>query len=289
MRILITEEQLRILVEQNDDIESITDGLRKAIQGFGTNEEAFYGYLGQIKSKSVFDLVNKKLKEKYKEDFYKMINSFIEFTDEEKNKIISILNKNKIPQQLDADGNIIPKKPIVSFLDPSTLNPSQKLHNFLMYEEGDPAHKGEPVLVAYKKKGDVWTIGYGHTSNVKKGMKISKQMALKFLKDDAAVSADCVRRIFNEWKSKGIEIKITQSMFDTLVSLAFNAGCGSLRGGSGSGDVIDYVKKGQFYTAAQKIKTFNLKSGFSGLIGRREKESKMFCEQGGCTSKSGVS
>ena len=73
-------------------------------------------------------------------------------------------------------------------------------------------------------------------------------------------------------------------MFDTLTSLVYNAGCGGLRGDSTSGEVIDYVKAKKFGAAAQKIKTFNLKSGFSGLGTRREKESKMVCEQGGCGS-----
>lgn len=286
MRILITEKQYRILTEQKITVDSIADGLWNAIKGPGTDEESFYSNLTLIKDKNTFNSVNKKLKEKYKEDFYKIVNDSIltvaEFTDEEKKKIVSILNTNKIPHTIDEKGYVAVKTPSVNLLDPSTLVPSNKLLNFLMYEEGDPKAKGEPVLVAYKKAGDVWTIGYGHTSGVKKGMKISKNTAIKFLKQDAKVAADCVRRIFNEWKSKKIDVLITQSMFDALVSLAFNAGCGSLRGKAGGGDVIDYVKVKKFATASQKIKSFNLKSGFGGLITRREKESAMFCEQGGC-------
>lgn len=286
MRILITEKQYRILTEQKVTIDSIVDGLWNAIKGPGTDEESFYKNLSLIKDKNTLNSVNKKLKEKYKEDFYKIVNDSLltvaEFTDEEKKKIVDILNSNKLPHTVNEKGFVVVKIPSVNLLDPATLSPSNKLLNFLMYEEGDPKQKGEPVLVAYKKAGDVWTIGYGHTSGVKKGMKISKNTAIKFLKSDMNVASNCVKRIFTEWKSKKIDVKITQSMFDTLVSLAFNSGCGSLRGEAGGGDVIDYVKVKKFATASQKIKTFKLKSGFGGLVTRREKESKMFCEQGGC-------
>jgi GH24 family phage-related lysozyme (muramidase) len=74
-------------------------------------------------------------------------------------------------------------------------------------------------------------------------------------------------------------------MFDTLTSLAFNAGCGSLRGTNSSDDVIDYIKNGKFADAANKILSFKAdKPGFSGLRTRREREREMFCKQGGCKS-----
>lgn len=289
MKILITEKQFNLLFEQKVTVDSIADGLWASIKGPGTSEENFYKFLSLIKDTNTFNLVNKKLKEKYKEDFHKIVNDSVltvaEFTNEEKKKIVNILNTNKIPHVIDDKGFVILKSSLVNFLDPATLNPSNKLLNFLMFEEGDPKQKGEPVLKSYKKPGDVWTIGYGHTTGVKPKMKINKDKAIKFLKQDANVAADCVKRIFNEWKSKKIDVKITQSMFDVLVSLAFNAGCGNLRGDSSNTDVIDFVRVKKFATAAQKIKTFKLKKGFSGLIDRREKESIMFCEQGGCGEK----
>jgi GH24 family phage-related lysozyme (muramidase) len=74
-------------------------------------------------------------------------------------------------------------------------------------------------------------------------------------------------------------------MFDALTSLAFNAGCGSLRGGSSKNDLIDYVKAGKFAEASKKILTFKSdKPGFSGLKTRREKEKNLFCKDGGCTT-----
>ena len=288
MKILITEEQLRILLEQKVTVDSIADGLWTSVSGPGTNEENFYRFLGQIKDKNTLNLVSKKLKDKYKEDLYQIINNsnltVAEFTVAEKNKIISILNANKLPHTLDDKGYVVVDK-AANFLDPTTLNPSNKLFNFLKKEEGK---KGEPVLIAYKKPGDVLTIGYGHTKGVREGMKITKETAIKLLIEDMNDAADCVRRIFKRWKAKNINVTITQSMFDTLTSLVFNSGCGSLNGDSvKKDDVIDYVRTKKFGMAAQRIKTFNIakaKEGFSGLIPRRERESKMFCEQGGCGS-----
>ena len=205
MKILITEEQLRILLEQKVTVDSIVDGLWTSVSGPGTNEGNFYKFLSQIKDKNTLNLVSKKLKEKYKEDLYKIINdsqlTIAEFTKAEKNKIISILNANKLPHTLDDKGYVI-SSVVVKFLDPATLNPSSKLYNFLMWEEGSASKKGEPVLVAYKKAGDVWTIGYGHTKGVTPKMKITKETAIKFLKEDVNEAANCVKRIFSEWKSK---------------------------------------------------------------------------------------
>ena len=42
-------------------------------------------------------------------------------------------------------------------------------------------------LEAYKCPAGVWTIGYGHTKGVIKGMKISKEEAEEFLKQDVSI------------------------------------------------------------------------------------------------------
>lgn len=286
MKILITENQLRILTEQKVTVDSIADGLWSSTEGLGTDEENFYLFLGKIKNKSVFDSVNNTLKTKYGENFYDIVNDYLEFSDEEKNTIVNILNRNKIYHSLSKDGKITPKE-TGGFKDPLTLSPSENLYEFLKYEEGDPKKKGEPVLTSYKKTGDVWTIGYGHTRNVKPKTSITRETAIKFLKEDVKEFENCVKKIFRDWSAKGINVDITQSMFDALVSLAYNTGCGSLRGTSATDEIIDHVKRKEFYEASQKIKSFKLRSGFAGLISRREKESKMFCKDGGCT-KSGI-
>ncbi len=164
-----------------------------------------------------------------------------------------------------------------NFKKGNQLKGSQWLFDFIRNEEGHPKKKGEPVLKSYKIAGDVWTIGYGHTSgdvepNVKPNMSITKDQATKILYNDLIQAADCVRRIFSEWESKGINVPITQEMFDVLVSLTFNTGCSSVR----QSDFIQALKKKKYKLAAEQIKKYNLESGFSGLVTRRQKEAEKF-------------
>jgi GH24 family phage-related lysozyme (muramidase) len=90
--------------------------------------------------------------------------------------------------------------------------------------------------------------------------------------NDLTESANCIRRIFSEWESKGIKVVITQDMFDVLVSLAFNTGCSSVR----QSKFIQSLKKKNYKKAAEEIKTYNLETGFGGLNSRRQKESEKF-------------
>ena len=121
------------------------------------------------------------------------------------------------------------------------------------------------------------TVGYGHAEKVSKtkirvGQKITQEKADEYLKEDLKEAADGVRRMFKDWEKEGTNVSITQSMFDALVSMAFNAGVGGLR----RSDVVEHLKRGDYQTAADSIKTFRVSSKFPGLALRREKESEMF-------------
>jgi len=290
MDLLINENQLKRLVEQVkvDKVKNFADAIWNATSGLGTNEEKVYQILQQITNIQTFIKVNTKLISDYKESFYDIVNSTMEFTDSEKTEIVKILNSNRIPHIVDEDGNVkYSGRKIDSqrnLIDVGNLNPSETLYNFLKCEEGKIGGKCQPVLTSYKVPGDVWTIGWGHTGEyAKPKSKISVGKAEEILKRDAQTASECVKRIFTDWKSKNISRRITQSMFDTLTSLAFNAGCGSLRGSGSDDDLIDYIRKGKFKKAANKILTFNTnKPGFSGLKTRRQKESQMFCKEGSC-------
>ena len=65
-------------------------------------------------------------------------------------------------------------------------------------------------------KGDVPTIGWGHTKDVKMGDKITKAQAEKFLAQDIAPTVAAVNH--------AIKVPVTQNEFDACVSLAFNVG-----------------------------------------------------------------
>jgi len=153
------------------------------------------------------------------------------------------------------------------------LRGSQWIFDFIKYEEGRPDKKSEPALKSYKKPGDRWTIGYGHTKGVTPNMTITKQEALKFMYEDLTDAANCVRRMFTRWDAQNLDVLVTQEMFDVLISLVFNSGCeGMLKS-----DFIQLVKQKKYKEAGKGILSFRKnKPGFSGLTPRRQKESSHF-------------
>jgi len=286
MDIIIKESQLNRLIEQVkiDKVEKLADDVYNATSGLGTDEQKVYNTLRQINNVRLFVQFNTKLISKYKESFYEIVNATMEFTESEKNEIVSILNQNGIPHIINSEGDVQYNKPKTNLQTVNNLSPSEELINFLKCEEGKVGSKCQPVLQSYRIPGDVWTIGWGHTGEyAKPKSKINPTQAEKILRRDTNTASECVKRIFSEWQNKNIDRPITQSMFDSLTSLAFNAGCGSLRGSNSKGELIDYVKEGNFAEAANLITNFNAnKPGFSGLKKRREKEKQMFCKEGGC-------
>lgn len=120
-------------------------------------------------------------------------------------------------------------------------------------------------LIAYQCSAGVWTIGYGHTAGVKKGMTITQAQAEEFLKQD------CEK--FEKYVNNPVYVPITetlnQNQFDALVSFAFNLGQGNLK----------TLCKGR--TAAQIAKAiplYNKAAGkvLAGLKRRRAAEQALF-------------
>ena len=77
-------------------------------------------------------------------------------------------------------------------------------------------------LTAYKCPAGVYTIGYGHTRGVTRGMKITEEEASAFLAADLRNSEKAVERYDSiyHWN---------QNEFDALVSFTFNGGATNLR------------------------------------------------------------
>ena len=75
-------------------------------------------------------------------------------------------------------------------------------------------------LEAYKCPAGVWTIGYGHTKGVIKGMKISKEEAETLLKQDVSVF---------ELQVVNTVGKLAACKIDALVSFAYNVGIAAFR------------------------------------------------------------
>lgn len=150
---------------------------------------------------------------------------------------------------------------------------------FSLSEEGKDHIKNEEKLRlnAYKIGDGMISIGWGHaepesTSKFRLGDRISEEEADSILNQDLSRIQQGINKIFTEWSKKGIDIKIDQSMYDALVSIAFNTGVNGLR----KSDAMKYLKKGDYKNAGEAIKTLRVSKKFPGLLVRREKESQMF-------------
>ena len=77
-------------------------------------------------------------------------------------------------------------------------------------------------LTAYKCPAGVYTIGYGHTRGVQRGMKITEEEASAFLASDLLNSEKAVERYDSVYHWN-------QNEFDALVSFTFNCGATNLR------------------------------------------------------------
>jgi GH24 family phage-related lysozyme (muramidase) len=178
--------------------------------------------------------------------------------------------------------------------------PSQRLFKHLKKEEGIG---GKPVLYFYNLGDGAYTTGYGHAvfSNPERGStggdysfvpnhediipynrknpgkkitRITIEQAEQLLQDDMLKASKGVNTILDEWETDGIKPKITQGMYDAMVSIAYNHGVGNLR----MSNFIQYVKRSEFQEAKEEIKNIssNMFDEYPGLKTRREKESRLF-------------
>lgn len=121
-------------------------------------------------------------------------------------------------------------------------------------------------LEAYKCPAGVWTIGYGHTKGVIKGMKISKEEAEMFLRQDVEL----------------VELQVVNTVgrleackIAALVSFAYNVGVTAFRGSTlcrkvkaNSDDASIRAEFGRWVFAGGKK--------LQGLVKRRAEEAEMY-------------
>lgn len=122
-------------------------------------------------------------------------------------------------------------------------------------------------LRAYLCPARVWTIGYGHTGDVKAGQTITQAQA------DALLLRDLAER-FEPHVNAMVKVKLSQNQFDALVSLAFNIGVGALRAST----LIRKLNAGDYAGAADQFKVWRMGGGkvLPGLVTRRAEEAKLF-------------
>ncbi|MDE1492913.1 lysozyme [Xenorhabdus bovienii] len=119
----------------------------------------------------------------------------------------------------------------------------------------DPATGGIP-----------WTIGYGHTKDVKPGQVITEQQAEAFLHDD-------LQPIYITLET-AVKVPLTQGQFDALCSFIFNCGAGNFVRST----LFKKLKTGDYAGAASEFPRWNKAAGkvMNGLTRRRASEQQMF-------------
>ena len=121
-------------------------------------------------------------------------------------------------------------------------------------------------LLAYKCPAGVWTIGYGHTADVKSGMAITKVDAERLLLQDL--------KRFEEGVEALVKVPLTSNQFSALVSFAFNCGLAALR----SSTLLKKLNVGDLNGAAREILRWDKvnKKPVEGLTKRRKEEQQLF-------------
>lgn len=239
------------------------------------NLEEFSGRIfeGEIekKTESIFDTIIdrfSKISDERKDSImYHSLSSLIGLTS--LNLILKLIEKirSSKPKEYESAKKVIQK---IGFKDPLSLSLSPNGLSLIKKHES-------LKLKAYKIGDGKITIGYGHAEDIGKskykvGQKITPEQAVELLRRDIKNAEDGVKRIFKEWKLKNINIHVTQDMFDSLVSMAFNMGISNLR----QSQMIQDLKKGKYKKAGELIKKTNIEDDFPGLESRRNEESRLF-------------
>lgn len=124
-------------------------------------------------------------------------------------------------------------------------------------------------LVAYRDPVGVWTIGWGHTTNVTPGQFINYEIAETLLLMDCQVAERCINR--------NVRVPITQTMFDALTSFVFNLGCGAF----GTSALLGLLNDGNYLAAADQFPRWVFAGGrkLPGLVRRRALEQGLFLSE----------
>lgn len=119
---------------------------------------------------------------------------------------------------------------------------------------------------AYLCPAKVWTIGYGHTEGVKKGMTITESEAEKLLFKDLVIYENIVK--------KYVKVPLTQYQFDALVSFVYNLGEGNFK----SSTLLKKLNAGDFNAVPSQFLRWTYAGGVElpGLVKRRKTEAKLF-------------
>lgn len=120
---------------------------------------------------------------------------------------------------------------------------------------------------AYLCPAGVWTIGYGHTKDVKEGDTCTKEQADIYLQEDI------------QWAEKAVNaqnLDLDQYQFDALVSFVYNVGSGNFQ----QSTLLQKIKANpKDYTAIEaewKKWKYSNKQVLKGLVRRRAAEWRLY-------------
>jgi lysozyme len=132
-------------------------------------------------------------------------------------------------------------------------------------------------LDAYVCPAGVWTIGYGHTTGVTRGARITAEYAERLLLLDMETACRAVERM--------VKVPLTDNQFGALCSWVFNLGEGAVKNST----LIRLLNEGKLQEAADQFlrwnkvrnpKTKQLEPS-KGLTTRREAERALFLKPDG--------
>ena len=121
-------------------------------------------------------------------------------------------------------------------------------------------------LRAYLCPAKVWTIGYGHTGDVRGGQVITQSQADDLLKQDLRRFEIAVRKL--------AKVPLTQNQFDALVSFAYNVGEAALSRST----LLRKLNAGDLAGTKLEFAKWNKGGGkvLAGLTRRRDAEANLF-------------
>lgn len=116
------------------------------------------------------------------------------------------------------------------------------------------------------RNGDPWTIGYGSTSGVKKGMTITAAEAEARLVADLTYAENTVSRL--------VKVPLNDNQFGALVSFVFNIGAGAFE----KSTLLRILNAGDYAGVTAQLARWNKNDGkvMDGLTKRRAAEAKLF-------------
>ena len=121
-------------------------------------------------------------------------------------------------------------------------------------------------LEAYLCPADVWTIGYGHTKDVKEGDTTTKEEA------DYLLQKEMIE--YESYIDDMVDVELNQNQYDSLCAWVYNLGPSNL----GSSTLLKVLNEGKYDEVPEQIKRWNKANGkvLAGLVKRREAEALLF-------------